>query len=268
MNITLPVCYYQPTPTSNPRGIVQEIWTLDAERTAFISLHSWNVGTPDGTPVPEQFWVDMGSPGNHEWAGQVTRDAIYPCLMHARALGMPVVHVQSPLVARHYPHLMPPMPEAAPSAPDVPERIARTSALPPVTDDAGARAQKVHGAGYMQWEGWDALDVPAPVKPIDGETMVVDTDQFDLWLRRRGIDTLLYTGFCTNLCILDAPAAMKPMAGRGYRCVIFREATAAVEFPETFEAKTNAWVALRYIECWVGYTASTLDFLRNVAPTR
>jgi nicotinamidase-related amidase len=114
----------------------------------------------------------------------------------------------------------------------------------------------------MDWSGWAELDIAAPLKPTDGETMIVTTDQFDRWLRERGIDTLVYAGFCTNLCILDSPAAMRAMAGRGYRCVLLRDATLAVEFPDTIDDRTNTRVALRYIEAWVGYTASTADFVR------
>ena len=93
--------------------------------------------------------------------------------------------------------------------------------------------------------------------------MIVTTEQFDSWLRRRGITTLIYTGFTTNLCILDSPAATKAMAELGYKCVILREATLAVEFPDTIEERLNTRVALRYIEAWVGYTASVKDFVES-----
>jgi nicotinamidase-related amidase len=100
------------------------------------------------------------------------------------------------------------------------------------------------------------VELPVRFRPQAGDTMIVTTEQFDAWLRERGITTLLYTGFATNLCILDSPAAMKPMRALGYRCVIFREATMAVEFPDTLETLTHARAALRYIEAWVGYSAS------------
>ena len=65
--------------------------------------------------------------------------------------------------------------------------------------------------------------------------MIATTEQFDSWLRDRGITDLLFTGFATNLCILDSPAAMKAMRALGYRCVIIREGTLGVEFPDTLE---------------------------------
>jgi nicotinamidase-related amidase len=259
--IELPVRFWQATPTSNPVGHVEEVWKVDLAHTAFVSLHNWNIGSPDGSPSPEEFWVGIGSPQNNEMGGQVVCEEVYPCLQKARALGMEVVHVQSPLVGKKYPERMPPL-DAGTHTPDIPERAARSRTLPPVSNHAAERAERVHGPGYNAWSGWEALDFPTPVKPVGDEAVVIETDQFDLWLRERGITTLLYVGFCTNLCILDSPGAMKAMAARGYRCVLFREATIAVEFPDTVVDMTHTNVALRYIEAWVGYTASTRDFLR------
>jgi len=92
--------------------------------------------------------------------------------------------------------------------------------------------------------------------------MIVTTEEFDTWLREREITTLLYTGFATNLCILDSPAAMKAMRGLGYRCVIVREATMAVEFPDSLETLAHTRAALQYIEAWVGYSTGADDLMR------
>ena len=55
------------------------------------------------------------------------------------------------------------------------------------------------------------------------------------------------------------------MAPRGYRCVLLREATFGVEFPDTLADRTHTNVALRYVEAWVGYTASAADFRAGCA---
>jgi len=255
VQITLPVRFYRAVPTSNPAGLIQEPWVLDLARTAFVELHCWNVGCPGGPPVPEEFWVDMGSPANHVAGWQIINDAILPSLRAARRVGMPVVHVQPERIADRYRHLQPPMPEP-PSAP--------TAAWggSPISDHQSRRANRVHGEGFNDWAGWADLDIAEPVKPTDDETMIVTTEQFDAWLRERGIETLVYTGFCANLCILDSPASMRPMCNRGYRCVLLRDATLAVEFPETLAERIHTQTAIRYIECWVGYTASVGDFVQ------
>jgi nicotinamidase-related amidase len=259
MNIELPVRHYRGVPASNPAGLVTTSWTLDTAHTALIELHCWNFGFPGAPPVPEEYWVFMGSTQNHGQMFGVVRHVIAPLLDTGRRAGMPIVHVQPESVARRYPELV----GQAVSLPV--EKPRQANSLPhsqPVTDDVSQRAQRVHGEGYMAWEGWQHLDVAEPVRPQPGDAMIVTTAQFDAWLREREITTLLYTGFATNLCILDSPAAMKAMRGLGYRCVILREATLGVEFPETLETRTHTRAALQYIEAWVGYSASADDLLR------
>lgn len=251
MKISLPVRFYRAVPTSNPAGLVTETWVLDVQKTAFIELHCWDIGCPGGPPVPEDYWVFMGSPQNHVHMWRIVTEEIAPAIHAARRIGMPVVHVQGQKIAERYPDLQPPMVE--------PPSVLRAR---PISDHNSRRANKVHGEGYNDWKHWADCDVAEPVRPVEGDTVVVTTEQFDAWLRTRGIDTLLYTGFATNLCILDSPAAIKAMAGLGYRCVILREATTAVEFPETMETRSHTANAIRYIESWCGYSASNHDFIK------
>jgi nicotinamidase-related amidase len=247
------VRFYRGVPASNPEGLVTENWTLDLKQTAFVAIHCWNIGAPDGPPVPEEHWVDLGCTQNHELGWCVLVDEIVPALAAARQAGLPIVHIQPEMIGNHYMHLQPPLPERTPQ----PAPYGWT----PISDHASQRANRVHGDGYNDWEGWARLDAPAPLKPRENETMIVATDQFNAWLHSQGITTLIYVGFATNLCVLDAPAGMKPMAALGYRCVMLREATLAVEFPETLAERINTQVALRYIEGWVGYTGSVRDFI-------
>jgi nicotinamidase-related amidase len=257
MHISLPVRFYRSVPSDTPNGMVTEEWDLDVTKTAFVSLHCWNVGCPGGPPVPKDYWVDMGSPENHVVGWHIIQEEIVPALAAARRTGMPVVHVQPESIGRRYPHLMPPLPEE-PKSP--------STSPGPISDHYSRRAQRVHGEGFMNWEGWKELDFAPPVRPQENETVVITTAQWDAWMRQHGIDTLIYVGFCTNLCILDAPGGMRLMAPLGYRCVILREATLAVEFPDTLEQRLQTQASLRFIEGWVGYTASSRDFLRACGP--
>lgn len=256
MKIRLPLRLYRATPTSHPIGSTEQIATLDTERTALVLLHFWNFGCPGGAAVPEQYWVFMGAPQNHEIAWRIMSERVAPLRLAMRAAQMPIVHVQPEKIAARYPeHVLPddpPTPAAAPSGPSA------------ISNHASCRSEIVHGPGYMRWSGWETLDTPEPLRPMDGEVMAVTTRQFDAWLRARGITTLLFAGFATNLCILDSPAAMKAMAGQGYRCVILREGTLAVEFPETLADRLETKSAIRYIESWVGESASIDDLLNAV----
>jgi nicotinamidase-related amidase len=266
MTLNLPVTFYRGAPAADPVGRVTETWSLDLARTALIELHCWNIGWPDGVPVPLDHWVFMGSLQNHEPMVAVVQDVIAPLLEAGRQAGMAVVHVQSESIAARYPAMGP-----TPAGEHPPTPAGHPGGLPPATDDALRRTERVHGEGYRQWAGWEDLDVASPVRPRPGDTVIATTEGFDRWLRERGITTLLYTGFATNLCILDSPAAMKAMRDRGYRCVILREATLAVEFPDTLEARVHTRASLQYIEAWVGYSASAFELLpalRGLAPGR
>jgi nicotinamidase-related amidase len=251
--LNLPATFYRAVPTSDPPGRITETWSLDMAKTCFVSLHCWNVGCPGGPPVPDEYWVDFGFPETHEVGWQVLMEELLPCLQAARKAGLTVVHVQSELIGKRYPHLQPPMAEPSRRVPARPG---------PVSNHPSIRANRVHGEGFNDWEGWKRLDFPDPVKPLANETVVVGTEQWDDWLREKGIDTLIYAGFCTNLCILDAPGGMRQMAPIGYRCLILREATLGAEFPETLAERIQTRETLRFIEAWVGYTGSTKDFLR------
>jgi nicotinamidase-related amidase len=267
MQITLPTRFFRAVPSRKPDGYITEAWNLDLSKTAFVSLHAWNVGCPGGPPVPEAYWVDMGSPQNHEAAWEIITREIAPALAAARRIGMHIVHVQPESIGRKYPHLMPPIsPERSAvgsSSAEIPTPERRSR--PPISDHYAWRASQVHGEGYMHWEGWKDLDFAEPLRPLPGEIIVISTEQWDDWLRKKGIDTLIYAGFATNLCILDAPGGMRQMAPLGYRCIILREATLAVEFPETLAQRLQTQATLRHIEAWVGYTAGCQDFLRACA---
>ena len=260
MTTKLPVRQYIAVPSGKPRGLVTETWELPMAQTAFVELHCWNVGVPGGIPAPDDYWVFMGSKQNHERAAKIVQNVIAPALEAARKAGMPTVHVQPDGVAVRYPELRPQRatsPCAPPEAGEDKEAKARVRA----SNHAVERAERVHGKGYMSWDGWGKLDVNPAVKPKPGDVMIATTEEFHNWLQERHITTLIYTGFCANLCIVDSPAAMKAMNGLGYRCVLLREGTMAIEFADQ-APNLHTEAALRYIEAWVGYTASAGDLLR------
>lgn len=249
--LRLPERYFRGYPTDDSMiGQVEAPLELDLARTAFVSFHCWNIGFPDGPDVPPAYWVFMGSQENHRLCNDVTNNRIAPALNAARSAGMTVFHVQTPNIADKYPgwdYLLD-------SAPEPTAKQAAIDGYPQY------RAERTHGEGFREWEGWKAADITGAVGPEPGEQIVVDGAQFDRILRERGIVNLIYAGFATNLCILDSPAAMKEMNAFGYRCLLIRECTLAVEFAETIADLTNTNVALRYIEAWVGSTVSLDDY--------
>jgi len=247
--------YYRAHPSSAQPGLTEEDLELKVEETAFVELHCWNIGFPEGPPAPPEYWVGMGSPEDSLRAGDIIVNRIKPAMEAARQAGLPIIHVQPRNVAKKYSQSKLEWEEEKP-------RVDEGNMPEPIEGYRRKRAEKVHGPGYMEWKGWKQLDIPNAVKPQPEDYVVATGGQLDRILRRLGVVNLIYTGFATNLCILDSPAAMKEMAGKGYRTVLLRECTLACEFPDTVKDLLNTKVALRYVEAWVGYTAGQEDFLR------
>ena len=141
-----------------------------------------------------------------------------------------------------------PPPEPAPNAP-----------LPPREAIPGYRAAitaRSHGADYATKSGYADMDFPDVVAPLPDEPVVHQTAQFDRTLRERGIVNLIYVGFATDMCILNAPGGMGPLFGLGYRVVLVRDATL-----EGAKAKAEA-MEPELVE-WLGaglYTNKQLEF--------
>lgn len=262
--LRLPVRQYIAVPSGSPRGLVTETWELPRTQVAFVELHCWNFGVPGGVPVPDDYWVFMGSKQNHVRMAGIVKDVIAPGLAAARQAGVPTVHVQPDSVANRYPDLRPARLRRAAEGPAC-EAEAAAAAPAPVraSNHAVERAQRVHGPGYMQWEGWSKLDVAPAVAPQAGDVMVASTEELHAWLQERHITTLVYTGFCANLCIIDSPAAMRAMNNLGYRCVLVREGTMAIEFADQ-PPNLHTDSSLRYIEAWIGYTMALRDLMREL----
>jgi len=99
------------------------------------------------------------------------------------------------------------------------------------------------------------------VKQLPGEMNAdnMDTETLTRILKARGIDTIIYSGFATNKCILFRPSGMLNMQPRGFRVILVKDATAAEE-PEGAEWKKN--VVIDMVESNVGPT-TTAEYLRK-----
>lgn len=258
MKLPLPVSFWRAVPSRNPDGHVPETQDIDLTRVCIVSMRAPNIGGPGGPggpPVPEEFWVDMGSPQNHAADWEVMVNKVAPSLEAARAAGLTVVHIQPETIDNKYPESQPPRTvRAHHDAATIPTQ--NPGSRGPISDHATHRTERVHGAGFGALDSWKVLDFAETMRPNRSESVLVADDQWYDWLRARGIDTLICVGFCTNQCILEAPGGLRCMAPRGYRCIFLREATLGVEFPDTLAERIYINVALRYIETWVGHTAA------------
>ena len=84
-------------------------------------------------------------------------------------------------------------------------------------------------------------------------------------MRARDIDTLIYMGFATDMCVLGAEGGARPMLARGYRCILMRDATVGVETPESFPKRLATRYATHLFEWSVGYSTTSADFATALA---
>ena len=133
------------------------------------------------------------------------------------------------------------------------------------------RAERTHGKGYQEWEGWQQMRILSSCEAEPGDQVILTSAQFDRICRSRGIKNLIYTGFATNMCILGSEGATKPMLAYGYRIFLIREATLGTEIPETFHDRLLTRAALIQFQKQVGDTIGFDQFMaacRTVAAAR
>jgi nicotinamidase-related amidase len=257
--LTLPVRYYQMWPAISPGGQVQRTLDLPVAQTCFMELRCWNLGYPDGPAMPvDRFYAYGGAPqGGQDGSDALVRDIIdnyiAPAMTAARSAGLPVFHVQPRLVGDKYPQsrfMLEPDEYEAPALPE---------AVPGWRHE---REEKVHGLGFREWAGWNELDAAPPVRPREGDYVVITGPQFDRILRHLGVVNLVYTGFYTYSSLLySAGGIHEMMAHYGYRPILLRECTLAEECPDTLPQRLMTRVGYRFIEQQCGYTARAEDFL-------
>jgi nicotinamidase-related amidase len=255
------------TPDLRQAGWRETWYDLVPEETGFVALHLWNIGDPHGPAVPDRFFVGMGLPGNIEESARIAAEVIRPSMAASRDAGMAIFHVEPLIIARKYSshrYRLDDDDDATPGS-------ARGRSAHANPGWVAARHARTHGPGYMEWDGWEQLRIMACCEAEPDDQVIVTGAQFDRVCRERGIKNLIYTGFATNVCILDAPAATKEMLSYGYRVFLIREGTLAVEYPETLADKLVTEVTLKFFERKVGDTigfGAYVDACRRVAEAR
>ena len=245
------------TPSLDGAGWVETPYDLNPAETGFVALHLWNVGDVNGPPVPDGFFVDMGTRAAQEESVRIAERYIRPAIAASRAAGIPIFHVEPAKIAMKYDsvhYLLEPEDVNPP----------RTGRQRPPEANPGwnrERAERSHGRGYNDWDGWKQMRIIASCDAEPGDQVILTGRQFDAILRERGIKNLVYTGFATNMCILDSAAATKEMLSYGYRIFLVREATLAVEYPETAATRMMTESALKFFELKVGDTIAFDEYI-------
>ena len=247
-DISLKVRYYRALPTDAP-GYEEEIFKLPVDKTALVGMHCWNIGCPDGPAEDVDFCVGLGWPQATAEAGRIMVEVIRPAMDQARGISMPVIHVESDWMDAEYPH--------------IPSRRRRDQETFP-EGVPGEMLARAHGRDYLTRSPLVGMRRAALVSPVGDEPMFFYTDRLDEYLRERGIDTLIYTGFATDMCVLGADGGARPMLSLGYRCILMRDATVGVETPESFPERLATRHGIHRFEWQVGYSTTFADFMAAI----
>jgi len=244
--IRLNTRYYRALPIDRP-GYEREILELSVNKTALIGMHCWNIGCPDGPSVDVNYCVGMGWPQATAEAGRIMKEVIRPAMDAARSIGLPVCHVETDWMDARYP--------------DVPSHRQRG---PSATGRQREILERAHGRDYLKNSPLARMRRAQIVEPVGDEPLVFYTDQLDAYLKTRGIETLIYTGFAADMCMLNAEGGARAMLGRGVRCILMRDATVGVETPDTFPERLATRYGIHLFEWQIGYSTTLADFLAAV----
>ena len=84
-----------------------------------------------------------------------------------------------------------------------------------------------------------------------------DDESFAAYLRSQGIDTMIYTGFASNMCVIGRRMGMIPMTHKGFKMFFIPDASAAVEHAETWQDQSIHKATTKIISQWI---AEIIDY--------
>jgi nicotinamidase-related amidase len=129
--------------------------------------------------------------------------------------------------------------------------------IAPLLDRARRNQMTILHAPHRQTIARDARPLPGEINLDDAD--LASTEALDRFLRLHGIQTLFYAGYATNLCVLNRPVGIIRMSQRGYKIILVRDATIALETPETLHGEWQKTVAIDMVEQNWGVTTTLAD---------
>ena len=222
-------------------------FALPVERTALVLVDLWNVHHIEG-------WLKRAS--------KITEEVVGPVVAKAREAGVMVVHAPSPEVAARQ--------QQAVYREDLGVRKEVEEGWPPrdfrlrrgeYGAFAGPREQPP-GLDFRWRELEPRLDMAPLIEIYEDEFLVANAEQLRALGGERGVLHLVYAGFAANWCVLYRDYGIMGMSGRGYNCLLIRDATEGIEYPDTLEQGWATELAIREVEQKYGFTLSSGEFMQ------
>lgn len=233
MTLRLPGRYYRLYPTIDaPLGHAEDDLELGLDDTALLIVDVYGAGFDDEVPegLDGIYEVDEGT-------RDMIRNKIRPVKDAARAVGLPTVYL--------------------------------TNYLSPGIDEGNEwrnMSQRVCDVDVLT--AWKAptpiLEHSKVIAPDDDDVLIrkqyysgFHETELDSALRNRGVRNLVVVGFDSRVCL---GTTVTDALYRNYRVVVLRDCVSTFEFPETREGGWANFMAIRHIECNVGYTSTAEEF--------
>ena len=83
--------------------------------------------------------------------------------------------------------------------------------------------------------------------------------EFDRYLKKHNISTLLYAGYALNRCIINRPVGIIEMSKLGYNVILIRDCTLAINSTESLDGRQIAEVVIDIVEALWGETTTLKD---------
>jgi len=231
MTLNLTGRFYRQSATERSEAV--EDVSIEPSEAAFVLIDVYGRGYDD-TPPPEVLWFYETNP---VWR-EIVRNRIVPARQAARLAGLPVIYV--------------------------------TNAL---SDGMNERSQwrnmGIRTTGIDVLECWpepnDILAFSNIIAPQPRD-LVIRKQMYsgffettlDSTLRSQGVRDLVVVGFDSRICLANT---VTDAMYRGYRVIVLRDCIQTTEEPETADSGLCNFLAIRYIETNVGYTATSADFI-------
>ena len=240
--IKLNARYYRMYPPGQPLGYIEEELLLNLDNTVFLIVDVYGLG-----------FDEKGQYGNvaefYKMLVDADRDIVVnhirPAKMAARELGLPVVYLTNYLA-------------------------------PSTTEHNEWRNMSIRTVGVDVLEAWpepnDVLAFSKIIAPDEGDYLIKKQHysgffetHLESLLKELGARNLVTVGFDSMIClhgtVLDA-------LYRNYRVIVLRDSVGTTEHVETRDGGWMNWVAIRFIETNVGYTATSEHFIKACEAAR
>jgi len=96
------------------------------------------------------------------------------------------------------------------------------------------------------------------------EAGIETSDEFSEYLKSKGIETLFYAGYATNLCLMFRDVGMLKMHDQGFDIVLLRDCTIGWESPRSLDGEWAKKVSIDMVENFIGKTITLDEFEKAI----